>query len=272
MIRILMTAGAACLIGHAAFAHAHLQVASPAADSIVTQPPAEVTITFTEAVEPRFSTIQVTGADGKRIDQGEPHLIAGNGKQLGVAVAALPPGAYTVVWHATAVDTHKTEGTYQFTVAPANASGITLQHVWARASAGVATTGAAYLTVTDNGQPDRLVGVSTPVAATAQLHETIDDQGVMKMRAVPGIDLVPGKPVSFQPGGYHVMLMGLQSPLKAGDTFPLTLTFEHAPPITATVKVEAAGAAATPHDHGGMQGMQGMQGMEGMHDHMQHTQ
>ena len=266
MIRILLTAGAACLIGQAAFAHAHLLAATPAADSVVTQTPPEVTITFSEPVEPRFSTIQVTAADGKRIDQGEPHLINGDGKQLGVAVAALPPGGYTVLWHATAVDTHKTEGTYQFTVAPANASGITLQHVWARASAGAGTTGAAYLTVTDNGQPDKLVGVSTPAAEMAQLHETIDDQGVMKMRSVAGIDLTPGKPVTFQPGGYHVMLMGLHNPLKSGDTFPLTLTFEHAPPITVTVKVEPSGAPGMAHDHASMPGM------EGMHDHMQHQQ
>jgi copper(I)-binding protein len=269
MIRILMTAGAACLIGHAAFAHAHLQGSSPAADSTVTPAPQEVTITFSEAVEPRFSTIQVIGADGKRIDQGEPHLVGGDGKRLGVAVASLPPGAYTVVWHATAVDTHKTEGTYQFTVAPANASGITLEHVWARATAGAATTGAAYLTVSDSGQPDRLVGVSTPVAGTAEVHETIDDHGVMKMRAVDGIDLVPGKPVTFKPGGYHIMLMGLKNPLKTGDSFPLTLTFEHAQPITVSVKVEATGAGGMAHDHASMRGMVGL---GGMHDHMGHTQ
>jgi len=263
MIRILLTAGAACLIGHAAFAHAHLWASSPAADSTVTLAPHEVTITFTDAVEPPFSTIEVTGANGQRVDQGEPHMIARDGKRLGVNVATLSPGLYTVVWHAVSVDTHKTEGTYQFTVAAPTSSGISLEHVWARATAGAATTGAAYLTVTDNGQPDRLVGVSTPVSSTAQLHETIDDQGVMKMRAVAGIDLAPGKPVLFKPGGYHVMLMGLNSPLKAGDTFPLTLIFEHAPPITASVKVEAAGVGGMAYDHGGM---------KGMHDHLERGQ
>jgi periplasmic copper chaperone A len=255
MIRTLPTALAVCLIGLAAFsqmafAHAHLQTASPPADSTVTQSPQEVTITFSEAVEPRFSAIEVAGADGKRIDQGQPHLVAGDGKRLGVALASLPAGTYTVTWHATSVDTHKTDGSYQFVVAAADPSAITLQHVWARPSAGAATTGAAYLTVTDNGRPDRLVGVSTPVAAEAQVHETIDDNGIMKMRPVAGIPLEPGKPVTLKPGGYHVMMTGLKNPLKPGDSFPLTLTFEQAQPITVTVKVEAPGAMG--RDQGGM--------------------
>ena len=133
-----------------------------------------------------------------------------------------------------------------------------VEHAWARASAGNATVAAAYMTVTDNGRPDRLIGVSTPVAAEAQLHETIDDHGVMKMRLLDGVALEPGKPVTFKPGGYHVMLIGLKSPLKAGDSFPLTLTFEQAHPITVTVKVEAAGAPA-------MGGQGSTPAMEGMH-------
>jgi copper(I)-binding protein len=161
---------------------------------------------------------------------------------------------------ATSVDTHKTDGSFHVTVAPPDASGISAEHVWARATAGTTSTAAVYLTVTDNGQPDRLACLSTPVAATAELHETIHDGDVMKMRPVAGIALEPGKPVTFSPGGYHVMLTGLKKPLKAGDSFPLTLTFEHAQPIT--VAVEAAGAAAMGHDHGTM---------NGLHDQMGHA-
>jgi periplasmic copper chaperone A len=244
------------LAAPAAFAHAMPRGASPGADSTLTQPPKEVTITFSEAVEPRFSTIEVTNAAGQRVDQGAAHLAAGDGKQLGVALVSLPAGAYTVTWHATSVDTHKTDGHYQFTVAAADPSALTIDHVWARASAGNATTGAAYLTVTDNGKPDRLVGVSTPVAAEAQVHESIDDNGVMKMRPVQGgVTLAPGTPVTFKPGGYHIMLMGLKAPLKAGDSFPLTLTFEQAQPLTVTARIEAAGAPMR-QDHGGMPGME----------------
>lgn len=158
----------------------------------------------------------------------------------------------------------RSTNTYHFTRAATDDSAITLEHVWARASAGAATTGAVYLTVTDNGRPDRLIGVSTPAAATARVHETTDDNGVMKMRPVDGIALEPGKPVAFKPGGYHVMLMGLKAPLQAGGSFPLTLTFEYAQPITVDVQVEAAGASAMGH--------RGMPGMDGMHDHMDHKQ
>jgi len=114
-----------------------------------------------------------------------------------------------------------------------------VEHPWARASAGAAKAGAAYLTITDLGEPDRLIGASTPVAASAELHESMAEMGMMKMRPVAGLDLAQGKPVTLGPGGYHLMLMGLKEPLKAGESFPLTLRFEHAPPLTVTVAVEA---------------------------------
>ena len=113
-----------------------------------------------------------------------------------------------------------------------------VDHPWARASAGAAKTGAAYLTITDQGQPDRLTGASTPVAETTELHESMSDMGTMKMRPVPGLALAPGKAVKLAPGGHHLMLMGLKAPLKAGDTVPLTLRFERAQPMTVTVTVE----------------------------------
>ncbi len=140
----------------------------------------------------------------------------------------------------------------------ADTANITVDQVWARPSN--TATGATYFTITDNGVPDRLVGVSTPVAATAEVHETTNDNGVMKMRPVAGLALEPGKPVTFKPGGYHVMLTGLKGPLKMGDSFPLTLTFEHAQPMTVTAKVQAQGAASMGHDHAGMEGMHGQMG------------
>ena len=129
-------------------------------------------------------------------------------------------------------------------IAAGDAPSLQIEHPWARASAGAAKTGAAYLTITDSGAPDRLTGASTPVAATAELHESMSgDMGMMKMRPVPGLPVAPGKPVKLAPGGYHIMLMGLKAPLKQGDSFPLTLTFEHAPPMTVTVAVEGVGAS-----------------------------
>ncbi len=117
-----------------------------------------------------------------------------------------------------------------------------IDHPWARASAGAARNGAAYLTITAQSQPDKLTGASTPAATTTELHESMADMGMMKMRPVPGLSLEPGKKVTLAPGGFHLMMMGLKEPLKAGDTFPLTLRFERAPPLTVTVTVEPVGA------------------------------
>jgi copper(I)-binding protein len=128
----------------------------------------------------------------------------------------------------------------------ARAQTVQVENAWARATAAGAMSGGIFLTVTDTGAPDRLLGASTPVAATAQLHETVNDNGVMRMRPVAGLPLEAGKPVVLKPGGYHVMLMGLKQQLKPGDTFPVTLTFEKAAPVTATVTVGKAGASVPP--------------------------
>jgi copper(I)-binding protein len=130
------------------------------------------------------------------------------------------------------------------TPALAQAPSVQVQDAWARATPPRAMSGGIFLTLTDSGAPDRLIGVSTPAAATAQLHQTVDDRGVMKMNEVPSLDLPPGKPVELKPGGYHIMLMGMKSQLKPGDTFPVTLTFAKAPPVTVTVTVGTAGASA----------------------------
>jgi periplasmic copper chaperone A len=132
---------------------------------------------------------------------------------------------------------------------PGQADGIGVHDAWARASAGNATTGAAYLTLTGGAQPDQLVALSTPVAATAEVHQSFTDNGVMKMRAAPSVALPPGKAVAFAPGGYHVMLMGLKQPLTAGQSFPLTLTFARAAPVTVEVRVQALGRGAVMDDN-----------------------
>ncbi len=128
------------------------------------------------------------------------------------------------------------------------ADGVTVQEAWARASAGPATTGAAYVTLMGADQPDGLVGASTPVAATAEVHETTNDNGVMKIRPVGPISIPPHQTVTLSPGGYHIMMMGLKQKLVAGESFPLTLNFTHTAPITVQVKVQPAGSPA-PMDH-----------------------
>ncbi len=140
-------------------------------------------------------------------------------------------------------------------------SAIAVTDAWARATPPGAKTGAAYVTVANKGTgDDRLIGVSTPVARQAQVHTTINDNGVMKMRPVAALDVKPGTSVSLKPGGLHVMLMGLKAPLTQGQSFPLTLTFAKAGKIETTVKVAKAGAMSG-MDMGGA----GMK-MEGMSD------
>ena len=120
---------------------------------------------------------------------------------------------------------------------------IEVTNAWARAMPKGAKTGAAYVTVVNKGtSDDQLVGASVPIAAEAQLHTTIDDNGVMKMRPVSAIDVKPGASVTLKPGGMHLMLMGVKEPLAEGQSFPLTLTFAKAGKIETTVKVQKAGA------------------------------
>jgi copper resistance protein C len=118
MTRIFAVAAAACLISQAAFAHAFPQRASPAANSNLPTAPAAVTITFTEGVEAGFSTIEVRDAHGLRVDNSDLHPVGRTGRQLSVSLPKLPAGIYTVIWRATSIDTHKTEGRFNFRVSP----------------------------------------------------------------------------------------------------------------------------------------------------------
>lgn len=120
---------------------------------------------------------------------------------------------------------------------------LTVSHPWARASAGKAKAGAAYVTITNDGrQVDRLVKVASPIAGKARLHTNMMEGAVMKMRPVEAIEIGPGKPAVLKPGGLHIMLMGLKSPLKEGETFPMTLTFEKAGAVEVRVMVKKVGA------------------------------
>jgi methionine-rich copper-binding protein CopC len=100
-----------------AFAHAFLDRASPGVGSEVSGSPPALSLTYTEPVEPLFSTVQVTDASGARVDEGKP-TTQEDGRILVVKLKTLPPGDYTVEWHVTSVDTHKTEGHFTFTVKP----------------------------------------------------------------------------------------------------------------------------------------------------------
>lgn len=116
MSHLLLAAVALVATSGAAFAHAHLKSSTPATGATVSAAP-EVAISFSEALEPRFSTIAVTDPAGARVDEADLHVVGDDAKKLAVTLKPLPPGLYTVIWHATSVDTHKTEGKFTFTIA-----------------------------------------------------------------------------------------------------------------------------------------------------------
>jgi hypothetical protein len=106
------------LLPVAAFAHAHLDHANPAVGSTVTQPPTEVSLWFTEALEPKFSAIEVRDTQGRPVQAGPATLARDNTAQLRVPLKALPPGTYKVIWRVLSVDTHRTQGDFTFRVGP----------------------------------------------------------------------------------------------------------------------------------------------------------
>jgi copper resistance protein C len=108
---IAATAGAS-----AAYAHAHLDRASPAAGATLTAAPTEVTLHFTQKFEPKFSTVVVRDAAGKQVDKGDSRVTEGDLAVLKVSLQPLGPGRYKVEWRVTSVDTHASKGDYTFRV------------------------------------------------------------------------------------------------------------------------------------------------------------
>ena len=131
------------------------------------------------------------------------------------------------------------------------AGDITIGHPWTRA-AGANGNGAGFLKLTNNGtQADVLLSASSPAARTVELHSMVRDGDVMRMRPVQDIAITPGETVELRPGGFHIMLVGLNAPLNQGGRVPLTLRFRRAGEVQVELVVEAAGARgpAAAHQH-----------------------
>jgi periplasmic copper chaperone A len=123
------------------------------------------------------------------------------------------------------------------TAASAQQTGtIQLENAWARrapAGHGGGGNGAVYVTIANRGaEPDALLSATTDAAATVELHETVQEGGVMKMRPRPRFEVPGGGRIEMKPGGHHIMLLGLNRNLKPGDTVRVTVTFEKAGRLT----------------------------------------
>ena len=157
-----------------------------------------------------------------------------------------------------------------FLAAPAlaeevKAGDLVITQAWSRATPGGAKVGGGYLTIQNKGAAaDRLIGGSADVADKVQVHEMATTNGVMTMRPLDkGLSIEPGKTVKLTPGGYHLMLLDLKSPLKQGDKVPVTLEFEKAGKVKLSLDVQAVGAKG-PAGAGDMGGHMDMKKMPGM--------
>ncbi len=158
-----------------------------------------------------------------------------------LSLAAVPPGRAT----AAAADYHV--GSLQIT------------QPWARATPQGADSGAAYMTVTNTGsRAERLSCLSSNASGKCQIHQMTMQGGVMKMRPViGGLAIKPGQTVTFKPGGYHVMLIGLKAPLQQGKTVEATLKVDNGGTVQVEFPIAAIGAPAPGATAGGGMQMQG---------------
>ncbi len=146
------------------------------------------------------------------------------------------------------------------------AGSLEIVHPWSRATPGGAKVAAGYVTVTNKGAaPDRLISATADISDKADIHEAGMKDGVMSMKRVDGIAIPAGGTLALKPGSWHIMFMGLKRPLKQGETFAGSLTFEKAGKVAVAFTVEATGATApampgmtapaAPKNHGGMDHM-----------------
>lgn len=126
---------------------------------------------------------------------------------------------------------------------------VTVGDPWVRATVAQQKATGMFAQVT-SAQGGKLVAASSPVASVVEIHEMAMENNVMKMRAVPGLELPAGKAVELKPGGYHVMLMGLKQQVKEGEVVPVTLVVEGKDGKRESVEVKAP-VRALAAQHGG---------------------
>jgi copper(I)-binding protein len=121
---------------------------------------------------------------------------------------------------------------------------------WARATPPGAKVAGGYMLIRNTGSAsDRLLSASSLASARVELHVHINDNGVMRMREVPGFDVPAKGSFELKPGGAHLMFMEIKRPFKEGEKLPVKLRFEKAGEVNADFQVSGMGASAAPMQH-----------------------
>jgi copper(I)-binding protein len=128
------------------------------------------------------------------------------------------------------------------------AGSLHIGHPWSRATPKGAPVGAGYLVIENRGSDaDRFISASSAISERGEIHEMAVTDGVMRMRPLAkGVEIAPGMTAKFEPGGLHLMFLGLKRPLEKGERFKATLHFEKAGPVEVEFVVEAMGGG---HQH-----------------------
>ena len=123
-------------------------------------------------------------------------------------------------------------------IQPVAAQATSVKDPWVRTTAPRQKSTSAYMEITA-GRAGRLLEAESPVAGLVEIHEMRMDKDVMRMRAIPALDLPAGRPVALEPGGFHIMLMDLKVQIKEGDKVPITLVIEQRNGTRETVTLTA---------------------------------
>ena len=115
---------------------------------------------------------------------------------------------------------------------------VTVKDAWVRGTVPAQKVTGAFMTITSS-EDAKLMGASSAIASSSEIHESSMKGGVMHMHGVEGVTLPAGKPVELKPGGHHLMLMGLSKPVVEGQKVPITLTVQDARGKKSTVEVQA---------------------------------
>lgn len=218
LVLVVLMAGAPL----AAIAHATLDKANPGAGENLSASPAKVELRFSEPLEPAFSGISVTDTSGHDVAAGSASV---SGNTLSLPLKNLAPGRYRVMWYAVSLDTHRSEGKFNFAILAPAAPQLTVTYPWFRALPGGLPAGGYFDLHNATSKAVTLTGASSPACGMLMLHKSDMMSGMASMSDVSTIDVPAGGTLSFSPGGYHLMCMNPTSAMQRGSKVTVMLEF-----------------------------------------------